>query len=189
MDAGADSTTTTPGAFTLTSPAFMTLADPDAGVPKDAGPTIPAVDTCSEADAGNNPPGVSPELDWTAGPAGTMSYVITLVDISINNYHWAVWDIPATTMQLPEGLPKGVLISMPASLAGAYQNSFQNDHQYVGPCPRGNMHEYQFSVFAIPTAKLNVPDTASSMQAYMQAVKVATARATLTGLSNATPGK
>jgi phosphatidylethanolamine-binding protein (PEBP) family uncharacterized protein len=112
------------------------------------------------------------------------------VDISINNYHWAVWDIPATAMSLPAALPKGQTLNVdagaPAGLAGAMQQSFQGNNEYVGPCPGGNLHTYQFSVFAIGTPTLpNIKAGASSAAVYMQAVKSALARATLTGTSNA----
>jgi len=177
----------TGGPFALRSPAFVGF-DPDAGAPDAA--TIPVVDTCAEPDAGVGRPGLSPELDWTAGPAGTMSYVITLVDITISNYHWAVWDIPATTLSLPQGLPKGQTLTVdagaPAGLAGSMQESFQANHEYVGPCPAGKLHEYQFSVFALGSPTLpNINTGATPMQVYNQAVKLATARATLTGTSNA----
>jgi Raf kinase inhibitor-like YbhB/YbcL family protein len=174
------------GVFTLTSPAFVGLADPDASIPKDAAPTIPPVDTCADPNVAPGRPGESPELDWSGAPAGTMSYVVTLVDLTINgyNYHWSVWDLPASITSLPMGVPKG-----PVGEAGAMQVSFQNGvthNEYVGPCPAGNLHEYQFSVFALNTPTLpGLTAMPTSKEVYTQALKVAIGRATYTGLSNA----
>jgi Raf kinase inhibitor-like YbhB/YbcL family protein len=152
--------------------------------------TIPAVDTCDDPDGGKDwPNGISPELDWTAGPAGTMSYVVTLVDITQGNYHWSVWDIPASVMSLPAEMPKGSPLGSdagaPSDLVGVRQLSFQNSPQFVGPCPGGALHTYQFSVFALSTPTLNVAAGDSSKDVFNKAVAAATARATLTGASNA----
>jgi Raf kinase inhibitor-like YbhB/YbcL family protein len=175
-----------PGVFALTSPAFVGFA-PDAGKPTMM--TIPAIDTCDDPDGGKAwPNGISPELDWTAGPAGTMSYVITLVDTTINNYHWSVWDIPATVFSLPAEMPAGSPLggdSGAPNLVGVMQNSFQNNHQYVGPCPSGTLHTYQFTVYALSTPTLNVPAGDTSQDVFNKAVQLATAKATLTGASNA----
>src|SRR5688572_17115264 len=61
----------------------------------------------------NNPQGfkgsILPELNWTDGPAGTKSFAITFIDRTLasptnaNAYHWAIWNIPTTVKQLPEG--------------------------------------------------------------------------------------
>ncbi len=63
-------------AFGLTSPAFT------------EGMSFPMQNTCAGANT-------SPELDWTPGPAGTMSYAVVLTDLTNNFVHWAIWNIPA----------------------------------------------------------------------------------------------
>jgi Raf kinase inhibitor-like YbhB/YbcL family protein len=185
-NSGSASGSASPGVFALTSPSFVGF-DPDAGKPTMM--TIPTVDTCDDTDGGKDwPNGISPELDWTAGPAGTMSYVITLVDTTINNYHWSVWDIPATVLSLPAEMPKGSPLggdSGAPNLAGVLQNSFQNNHQYVGPCPAGAIHTYQFTVYALSTPTLNVAAGDTSEDVFNKALEFATATATLTGASNA----
>jgi Raf kinase inhibitor-like YbhB/YbcL family protein len=151
----------------------------DAGV-GDGGPTIPAVDTCSYPDAGGF--GVFPGLEWSGAPAGTMSYVIVFRDLTNGFYHWAIWDIPASTMSLPVGLPAGGTLAMPA---GAMQNSFMG-MQYAGPCPAGALHVYQFVIFALGTTTLpGVTATSTAQAVYTAASKVALATTTLNGLSNA----
>jgi Raf kinase inhibitor-like YbhB/YbcL family protein len=169
-----------PMAFALTSPAFVSV-QPDGGG-GDGQPTIPSIDTCAAAAGGN---GLSPELDWTAGPTGTISYAIVLTDLTNGLHHWAVWDIPTTTLSLPEGLAHGSPLMMPE---GALQQNVQGMTEFYGPCPNGSLHIYQFEIFAIPEATLaGVSGSSTTTQVFSAAAKAATTTATLTGLSNAKP--
>jgi phosphatidylethanolamine-binding protein (PEBP) family uncharacterized protein len=161
------------------SPAFKSVL-PDGGG-GGGQPNIPSIDTCAYPDAGGT--GLSPELDWTTGPAGTMSYAIVLTDLTIGLRHWAIWDIPASTLSLPEGLAHGSPLTMPM---GALQVNLNKDPEFYGPCPSGSLHIYQFEIFAIPNATLTGIGGASSVtEAFNAAAKVALGAATLTGLSNA----
>jgi phosphatidylethanolamine-binding protein (PEBP) family uncharacterized protein len=88
-------------------------------------------------------------------------------------YHWAIWNIPASTLALPEGLALGNPI---ASLAGAKQVSgplFGDG--YVGPCPSWAVapgapppaegapepevsnDDYTFTIYALPTETISEP--------------------------------
>lgn len=93
----------------------------------------------------------SPELNWTAGPSGTMSYAIVLQDLTNIMggkpfVHWAMWNIPGTTRMLPAGLETTAMPSVPA---GSSQKSFSgNGYQGSGKC--GNV--YEFALYALPTA-------------------------------------
>lgn len=89
----------------------------------------------------------SPELDWGSEPAGTMSYAVVLHDLTFNNTHWAMWNIPAGSVTLPTGLPGGAMPTMPA---GASQASFIDGEGYVGPGVSGNV--YEFKVYALNVA-------------------------------------
>jgi Raf kinase inhibitor-like YbhB/YbcL family protein len=119
------------GAFALTSTSYT------------EGMTIPAVNTC----AGVN---TSPPLAWTAGPAGTKSYTLIFTDRSNMLVHWALWDLPPTTMSLPAALPTG---SPLAAYGGAQQVSISGA-KYAGPCPGSNPHTYQFDLYAVDVDKL-----------------------------------
>src|SRR5438552_2672943 len=77
-----------PATLTLTSTAFT------------EGTMIPAAQTCT-GDSHMSPP-----LSWTAGPSGTMSYAIALVDMTNTFVHWTIWDMPASTTSLAGNLPK-----------------------------------------------------------------------------------
>ncbi len=102
-------------AFTLTRPAFA-----------DRGGLL-AIFLCGSD--------VSPPLAWTPGPAGTQSYGVALTDAQ-GLYYWVLWDIPATTTSLPQGVDH---VAMPATPAGSEQIASGLDMStwsgYAGPCP------------------------------------------------------
>jgi Raf kinase inhibitor-like YbhB/YbcL family protein len=184
-DNGPDATMIDGRPFALTSPAFSGIVlAPDAGLASacpsgDGGAgTFPAANTCA------SPVGdISPELDWTAGPAGTKSYAIVLHDLCNNLFHWAVWDIPASAMQLPSmAADGGTALTMPA---GAMQVSFRGT-SYVGPCPgSGNvLHTYEFTLYALDVTALAGP-TGSPSDIETLARMHSLATATLAGTSNA----
>ena len=159
---------TIPSTIMLTSPVLM------------EGGMFPASITCADAAMG------SPELVWTAGPSGTMSYAVTLTDLTNGFIHWAIWNIP-----VPSGTP--TMITLPANLAttamlttpmGATQTNRFGSKGYYGPCPGGTAHTYQFQVYAIPTASLAGTTTSTdTASASMRAVATATGK--LTATSNA----
>lgn len=97
---------------------------------------------------------VSPELNWGSEPAGTMSYAIVLHDLSFNNTHWAMWNIPAGMVTLDTGLPSG---AMPATPDGASQASFIDGEGYVGPGVSGNV--YEFRLYALNVADFQPAST------------------------------
>src|SRR5207249_6272834 len=58
--------------------------------------------------------GTSPAISWANVPAGTQSLVLNMHDEDVvrnktteDQAHWVVWNIPATSTGLPEGMPKG----------------------------------------------------------------------------------
>jgi Raf kinase inhibitor-like YbhB/YbcL family protein len=106
------------------------------------GSDVPVRFTCDGAN-------VSPDLHWTAPPAGTESLVLIVDDPDAPGQtwvHWLLYDLPATERELPEGVtPKGTLPS------GAHQG--RNDFGkigYGGPCPPpGPAHRYYFALYAL----------------------------------------
>jgi Raf kinase inhibitor-like YbhB/YbcL family protein len=169
-----------PVEFELTSPSYVTVGLDGGG--GDGGPTIPPEDTCANPDAGGY--GDFPGLAWSGAPAGTMSYVVVLHDLTNSFYHWAMWDIPASTTSLPEDdLPAGKMVTMPA---GAMQNSFMGSQgQFTGPCPAGALHVYEFTLFALGTTTLPGVTATDAMSIYDDAKQVALATTDLVGRSNA----
>src|SRR5205809_5066542 len=58
--------------------------------------------------------GTSPAIQWANAPAATQSFVLHMHDIDVtrnktsdDQVHWVIWNIPASTKGLPEGVPKG----------------------------------------------------------------------------------
>jgi Raf kinase inhibitor-like YbhB/YbcL family protein len=101
----------------------------------------------------------SPQLAWANAPAGTQSFVLHMHDMegarnktTDDQLHWLVWNIPAATRMLPEGVPKGDLKD------GSHQTSATGDGVYRGPgaAANGPYHHYVFEVFALDT-KVDVP--------------------------------
>ena len=130
--------------ITITSPAFAEGAD------------IPFENTQYK---GNTFPG----LAWTAGPAGTTSYVIIMQDTDgVRNgmpfLHWTMLNIPATVMKLEPGMTT----APPGSQYG--QNYRGMNQPYLGPrTPAGPKHRYHIQVFALDAVlelDANAPFTA-----------------------------
>lgn len=150
--------------FTVTSPAFA------------AGGDIPEEYTC---DGRAFPVALTnPELDWTAGPAGTKSYAIVVKHLAIvdgldpsdpnyfKGFMWTIWDIPASVHKLPSNLSRD---QFPPEVAGAQQWSIRNQFGYFAPCPNGDpapiaadpstqvTNDYGFDVYALGTEKVSLP--------------------------------
>lgn len=132
-------------AMTMTIPGF-----PDGG-------QIPV--RFSQAAEGAAPgEGTSPAITWANIPAGTQSLVLHMHDMDVarnrttdDQVHWLVWNIPAASSGLPEGVPRG------AQLAdGSFQVSATGPvYRGPGAPATGPPHHYMFEVFALDT-KLDV---------------------------------
>ena len=121
------------GALTLASPGFP------------SGGEIPRQHTCDGADR-------SPALTWGTVPEGTKSFALIVDDPDAPAgtwVHWVVYDLPANTTQLSQGLdPTDRLAN------GGTQglNDFQKPG-YGGPCPPpGKAHRYFFRLYALDAA-------------------------------------
>jgi phosphatidylethanolamine-binding protein (PEBP) family uncharacterized protein len=145
-------------AFTISSPAFENVPG--------CGPDDP--ETCALFPDENTNLGaaanVSPEINWTPGPARTQSYAVALHDLSNLNgqdpfTHWVMWNIPASSTGLPAELPEGASPAAPAP-AGSQQVSYSGSGTnggYVGSGACGNV--YEFVLFALGTASIDPGST------------------------------
>ncbi len=115
--------------------------------------------------------GVNPELDWSGAPSSTMSYAITFIDTTLGDtnqlgQHWAIWNIPATVMKFP----KATGMTLSGDLAAAKQTG-----KFLTPCAQSVMNgmddQYEFTVWAIPTATLNVSGTNPTVAQVLTALK------------------
>ena len=102
--------------------------------------------------------GVSPELKWTQVPMATQSFVLLMHDPEpalnrglMDVTHWLVWNIPATSTGLQEGVAAG------AELPDGTRQVSLRSNGYMGPgAPAGPYHHYTFELYAVDI-KVDVP--------------------------------
>ena len=116
---------------------------------------------------GNDGDNISPQLSWENAPEGTKSFAITCFDPDAPTesgfWHWQVINIPASTTSIEQGASGKIA-------AGIEMRNDYGSIGYGGACPpEGHgMHRYQFTVWALPVEKLEVPDDAScALVSYM----------------------
>jgi len=174
---------------TLTAAMSLTLLaqGPGGGQGRGRGPATPPLllTTTAWEDGGvipdkytqaAGPTAPSPALSWSQVPMGTQSFVLLMHDpepvlqkgSKMDITHWLIWNIPATSTGLPEGVMAGELPD------GSRQVSLRSNG-YMGPgAPAGPYHHYTFELYALDT-KLEVPqgapaDAAKTRQAVVDAM-------------------
>jgi len=101
-----------------------------------------------------------PNVSWTAGPAGTMSYAFALHDNDFQT-HYVIYNIPPTVRSMPP-IPAGT---------GIVRQAFAtvNNTQWGGPCPPTGSHRYTLTVYALRTATYTGPtNTAPAARASLE---------------------
>lgn len=119
------------------------------------GRNIPAKYTCEGVD-------VSPMLRITDVPGNAKSLALIVDDPDAPTgtwIHWAMWNIPPETKEIPEGANVGVVGITSAGSVG-----------YHGPCPpRGPAHTYRFKLYALDvTLGLKTGATVAQLEAAME---------------------
>ena len=163
-------------------------AQAPAGAPRAGGPAAPAMTMTvtgfpdggqipvrfSQAAEGAAPgEGTSPAISWSNVPPGTQSFVLHMHDLEVarnrttdDQVHWLVWNIPATTTSLPEGVPKGS--SRPD---GSFQISATGPvYRGPGAPANGPPHHYMFELFALDT-KLDVQPASDAFETRANVMK------------------
>jgi hypothetical protein len=97
---------------------------------------------------------VSPQLSWGGAPAGTKSFVLTMIDLDVKPSQWSHWivvDLPPATTGLARGLK-----TLPGKAAAVVSNF--GDPAYDGPCPPNGtgVHRYQFTIWAMRSATTSI---------------------------------
>jgi Raf kinase inhibitor-like YbhB/YbcL family protein len=111
---------------------------------------------------------VSPALAWSDVPEGTKSFVLIVDDPDAPDpanprmtwVHWVLYNIPAMTKSLPEGviqsnLPEGTLQGL---------NDWKNPG-YGGPCPPMGKHRYFHKLYALDVV---LPDLGQPTKAKLE---------------------
>jgi Raf kinase inhibitor-like YbhB/YbcL family protein len=109
---------------------------------------------------------VSPQLAWSGAPAGTESFALTVYDPDAPTgsgfWHWVVVNIPAITTGLARGAGTADGKALPA---GSVQVATDfGVPGFGGPCPPSGdkPHRYIFTLFALKTPKLELPERATA---------------------------
>jgi Raf kinase inhibitor-like YbhB/YbcL family protein len=115
---------------------------------------IPDLHSCQSAD-------ISPPLEWSGAPGGTLSFALVVDDPDApagNWTHWLLYDIPAKVHNLAQGYKAGSL-----GLSG--QNDFGRPG-YGGPCPPKGLgpHRYFFNLYALSLQTAGLPAGAKRPQ-------------------------
>jgi Raf kinase inhibitor-like YbhB/YbcL family protein len=126
---------------------------------------------------------ISPALSWRGSPRGTKSFALTVYDPDAPTgsgwWHWVVYNLPANVRELPAGAgnPGGELP------AGAVQGHTDfGTSGFGGACPPAGdkPHRYIFTVYALKSEKISVPDEASAAMVGFMIHANALAKASLT---------
>jgi Raf kinase inhibitor-like YbhB/YbcL family protein len=111
--------------------------------------------------AGGN---ISPTLSWSGAPKDTKSFALSVYDPDAPTgsgfWHWAVYDLPPTTIGLAQGAGNAAG-SLPAGAYGgntdfADTGATGGNGNYGGPCPpQGDRpHRYVFTLYALAVDKV-----------------------------------
>ena len=128
----------------------------------------------------------SPPLSWTQGPLGTESYAVVLTDTTPGDYYWILWNIPVTTMSVPQGVDESAMPSIPQGSEQATASvQDAGSPGYVGPCTPTVGAPYTFTLYALNAATLTGVTPASSAADVVAAIEAnAIASAALTVLGS-----
>ena len=131
---------------------------------------IPKQFTCNGA---NQPP----TLQWQTIPNGTQSFALLVSDLDAPAgvwYHWLLFNIPADAKQLT---PNDKTLLAKINIG---QNSWRHD-SYEGPCPpKGQLHRYIFTLYALDIP-LQLPDDIQAVDLLLAMQNHVLASATLQG--------
>ncbi|MEM7806101.1 MAG: YbhB/YbcL family Raf kinase inhibitor-like protein [Pseudomonadota bacterium] len=106
----------------------------------------------------------APDLVWSGAPEGTKSFAVTVYDPDAPTgsgwWHWFAFNIPADVTALKAGgaMPEGAI-------------ELKNDYGMVGfggACPPpGEVHRYQFTVYALGTVLEIDGNVSNALAGYM----------------------
>ena len=99
---------------------------------------------------------VSPDLEWTHAPNGTVSFALIVNDpdtapdkLTDVVLHWLIYNIPGTAIGLPEGVPNDA--HLPDGSVQALNRAQTVGYEGMGAGPAGPYHHYTFELYALET--------------------------------------
>lgn len=100
---------------------------------------------------------LSPQLSWTDAPEGTQSFLVVCHDADAPTeggwWHWCTFNIPASMTSLETGQSQ-----WPDAVRHAVNSYGSNGYGGACPPPGDPAHCYLFTVYALSTDKLDLPD-------------------------------
>ncbi|MFI4865534.1 MAG: YbhB/YbcL family Raf kinase inhibitor-like protein [Steroidobacterales bacterium] len=126
---------------------------------------------------------ISPALSWKGAPRATKSFAVTVYDPDAPTgsgwWHWVVYNIPADVTELPAGAGNAGG-KLPAGAAQGHTDFGTSG--FGGACPPAGdkPHRYIFTVYALKTEKISVPDEASAAMVGFMIHSNSLAKASLT---------
>ena len=104
----------------------------------------------------SDPNAVSPKLEWTNVPAGTVTFALILHDPDValqkktdDVLHWMIFNIPGTAHELTEGVPANA--TLPDGTVQAKNLRGGVGSMGPGAPAAGPHHHYTFELFALDT--------------------------------------
>jgi Raf kinase inhibitor-like YbhB/YbcL family protein len=106
---------------------------------------------------------ISPELEWSNVPPGTMSFVLLFHDPDValgkktdDVTHWIAWNIPGTATKLDQGIKEGA--TLPDGMIQGKNTRGTNAYMGPGAPATAPEHHYTFELFALDTKLALGPD-------------------------------
>ena len=104
---------------------------------------------------------LSPELRWLGAPEGTRSFVVRAYDPDAPTmsgfWHWAVYDLPASTDGLPRGAGTPASGLLPAGAVTVANEAGAEEYTGAAPPAGHGEHRYFFVVSALDVEHLELP--------------------------------
>ena len=135
---------------------------------------------------------ISPPLSWENVPNGTKSFALAVTDPDIPEQfnfprvfvHWMVYNIPASASSIPEGASPGGNLPVGAKELNSDFVTFQipgYGMHYGGPWPPDASHRYVFTLYALKSENLDLPDSADYFEFVKAVLPFTIMTATITG--------
>lgn len=134
---------------------------------------------------GCNGENISPQIRWSNAPLGTKGYALTVYDPDAPTgsgwWHYVAVNIPLNYSELPAAFGAENKFEIKDGIKQV-RNDF-GVHNFGGPCPPvgDKAHRYIFTIYALKTEKLDIPESATAAFAGFMINQNTISKASFTG--------